>query len=527
MRKYRYFLLLFSAAIAVLFWIYFPICFENNDDQTMLAINSGMLTGAAAPFSFFSNIIIGKWIDYSFHLLPTFNWYSFYLEIILLLVFMVLCTYVLLIHKIALLKAFLFILILFFGFFSWAIITPQFTTIALFCSITSLFLYTLPIRARFRFTAIVALMTIAVLIRGDAYYIFALFSITLLYRFRKSPLFRRLYWASILAVSLVFITTQAINRQVRIYKHQHTFYNTEAIDIIAARPIKIEEDVLAQHHFSTSDIQLIQSWMVVDDAYLTGKKIKDIALQLKSTRNGDEVIAEIKKIIADERYLLLMYIITITAIVWISRKLLLVSAINAFLAVGLFGYLIVAYRLPHRITFPILSYLILSNLFLVIKSEAKPILKMSFLSVLLLLSGYKFYCVLQMVPLHTARQQNYTSCINEINTHPKDLFIGVDAFPLESMDAKASPANLISAHNLFLTGWYACMPDYQTMLERHRLKNLTSDLQHKDNVYFITENKAMLQAYIEVMKQRHHLQCHFEPATEFKALKALKLIIEN
>ena len=527
MHKYRNFLLLFSAALAVLLWIYFPICFDNNDDQTMLAINSGMLTGIASPYSFYSNIIIGKWIACFFQFLPTFNWYSFYLEIVLLLVFMVLSWYVLLIHKITPIKAFFVLLILFFGFFSRAIITPQFTTIALFCSIAALFLYTLPTRARFRFTAIVSLMTVAILIRSDAFYIFALFSSTLLFRFRKSPLFRRLYWSSLLAVSLVFIITQTLNRQVRIYKHQHTFYNAAAIDIIAARPIKIEDDVLAQHHFSKSDIQLIQSWMIVDDAYLSGKKIEGLALQLKSTRKSDAVVSEIKKFIYDERYLLLLYTVTVVAVVWVSRKLLIVSIINVLLAVGLFGYLIIAYRLPHRITFPILSYLILSNLFLVIKSEAKPNIKTAILTVLLLLSGYKSYCTLQMAPLHAARQQNYISCIKEINTHPNDLFIGADAFPLEAMDAKTSPANSIPAHNLFLTGWYACMPDYQTMLERYRLKNLSSDLQHVSSVYFITENKAMMQSYVEVMKYRHHLQCHFEPATEFKVLKAQKLIMGN
>ena len=87
----------------------------------------------------------------------------------------------------------------------------------------------------------------------------------------------------------------------------------------------------------------------------------------------------------------------------------------------------------------------------------------------MLLSGYKFYCTLQMAPLHAARQQNYISCIKEINTHPNDLFIGADAFPLEAMDAKPLRQIPIPAHNLFdrMVCLYARLSNN---VERYRLK---------------------------------------------------------
>jgi hypothetical protein len=168
------------------------------------------------------------------------------------------------------------------------------------------------------------------------------------------------------------------------------------------------------------------------------------------------------------------------------------------------------------------------NISLISESNIKQIFKMGFLSVLLLFSGYKFYCTTKLINIQNQYHQIFNSCLREINAHPENLFIAADGFPLLYMNAWQLPEKNITAHNLILGGWYACSPDYQVLLKLHGIKNLTSDLRKKNNVLFLTNSSVLQEAYIKVLKERYNINCHFEDYTPgFNTLKPKKLVFDN
>ena len=486
-----------------------------------------MLTGTPSKHIILSNIIIGNFLACLFSKFPSINWYTLYIEFILICGFALTASIFIFNKKIPLFYAIATTLLLFLGFFSWTIIKPQFTTLALFLTGTSLLLFTTSIKSIYKILLIVLLMSLSILIRKDAFYIFLLFCIPILFQHKNTPFFFRDFSITLSIISIFFFIAQWINNTDTTYRQQQTYKNVNALDIIAANPIKVDTQYLQKNHFSINDITLLQSWLVADSAYLSGNPIEQVAKNVKTSRNFTEVIMEIKKLIADERYLLLMYVVSIISVFFVNRKLRYITLLNALLAAFFFLYLIVFMRLPHRVSFPILSYLIFYNFYIVLNfSKNNYRLKIIF-SVFLLLGIYKFYCVLQMRTLHNAYQQYYTACKNEINQHPTNLFIGAEAFPLESMDAWQSPANTYPEHYLILAGWYPCSPDFKKIMQLQRLTNLTIDLKQKNVVYFVTQNSDLQKAYMAVMQERYQLRCHFEEAQSFKYLKAKKLVFDN
>ena len=527
MYKYRYFIVLICLLAVILLWLLFPICFDNNDDQTMIAIQSGMLSGGSNSHLILSNILIGKGLTFLSQKFTDVNWYTFYIEITLCVCFLS-TTYLLITRKkTPLLPSVLVILILFFGFYSWAIIKPQFTTAALFCATLALLLYSLNIQKKIIFYLFSILMILSILIRKESWYIFVFFSFPYLILHFKSNTFYQIYWKSILISAIIFFALQWINNRDDKYREEQTYDNIYALDAIAAKPVKMDSLELMSYNFSVNDIRLLQSWMPIDNHYLTGKSMRVLAKQLKRHRNTSEVVMELKKIISDERYLFLMYALSLLAVIVIAPKSFKFSLLNLILLLILFSYLLLYSRLPHRVSFPILAYLTFSNLFLILEIENAVRKKYLFLLILTVLSFYKFYAVLNMAPLHKTYHAYYEDCRKEINQYPTALFIGAEAFPLGFMNVWKSQALSFPSKNLILAGWYPCSPDYNVVLAQHHLKNLTSSLYKNANVYFITEDVMLQDAYVKVMKERYKIQCHFEPSPVFVAIKAQKLVFDN
>lgn len=527
MYKYRYFLLLFCVLAVLLLWWYIPVCFDNNDDQTMLAINSGMLSGTPSANIILSNIFTGKILVMLFTAAGAINWYTVYIELALSCCFMLFAG-IIIFHKNATPKMALYwMLFLFLGFFSWAIVKPQFTTVAILFTAASLSVYASNWPPKYKAAGVICLMSLALLIRKDAGPIFVLFSIPVFVRYRKVTSFRWVYGLSFTAVTIVFVCLQWVNNTNKTYLEQQTYRNVHALDIIAASPIKADSACLAANQFSMQDILLLQSWLTADSTYLSGKKIEQLAIALRTHRDATSFLYESRKFIADERYLILLYILSFISVVILVRSQRVFSGLNFLMALLLFSYLLFSLRLPHRVSFPVLTYLILSNVLLLLESDISPTKKTGILSVLLVLSAYKFYCVVQLGPLHTTYQHYYAACRTEINQHPDALFIGAEAFPLESMDAWESPVATVPAHNLILAGWYPCSPDFKTIMSAHRLTNLSIDLRRKKEVFFVTENKVLQQAYVAMMQERYNIKCHFEPTSGFRYLKAKRLVFDN
>jgi len=191
-------------------------------------------------------------------------------------------------------------------------------------------------------------------------------------------------------------------------------------------------------------------------------------------------------------------------------------------------FLTITSRIPHRITFPIITYLILLNVWLFFENVEKRKIKFGAIILLVSLSVYKFYCTSKLIHIHHENHKIFDAYKNEVNAHPNNLFIALDGFPMQFMNAWQSPENIFPAHNIIPTGWYACSPDYQSLLRLHGLKNLTSDIKTRSEVLFLTNNNALQSAYINVMKERYNVVCHFEKAENgFVFLHPKKLIIDN
>ena len=507
MYKYKYFLALFTIIAILLLWFYFPICFDNNDDQAMFAISSGWLSGVPSANVMLSNVLYGKLLSTLFSLNNSINWYTLILQLIFAICWVYLLCYFLFLKKNTLIISVFISAILLLGFIVAAITRPQFTSVALCCMIAALFTLYQSQHTTYRFAWFVFFIIVAILIRAESFFIFLVFALPI-YFWNKSNRKQILRWIAISI--LLFFVFYFVHYVFAIRPHEQNYMTLQTIDIIAAKPISIKEKILFQNNFSVQDIHLIQSWLMADDAYNT-QKMHALATALQSNRNCAQVFFEWKKFAQEERYLLVFYLFSLIAILFFAKKYRKFVLWNLILFLTVVLYLSITSRIPHRVTYPLLCYLVLFNIFHIIKSDFVIKIKYAILSIFLLLSLYKFYCVLLLIPLHQSYQQQFEKTVSLIRQHDDLLFIGADAFPLQYMNAWQAPSPSLLGNNLMLAGWYATTPDYQLLLSQHQLKNLTNALSKKSNVIFLSASSSLQAAYIQVMKERYGIACHFEP----------------
>ena len=524
MDKYKYFLLLFSGIILLLFWNNFPICYDNNDDHVMLGISSGLFSGVPSSNLVLTNIFIGKFVEQLYRFSYKINWYTLYLQSLLLLCFLTTCYLCVKDKSISIISSVLLVLFILFGIFLLCVVKLQFTTVALFCSFTGLLC--LQYLTKWKTVLMLFFIAVSFLIRKDTFYLSLLFIIPILLSQDHKYDFIRRHTASVIFLSIIFFASLYINNNNAAYKNHHTYSNTNALDIIAAKPIKINHEILLKNKMTIDDVILLQSWFVADNAYLTGNKIEEIASSLKVNRNMYEVESELIKFVKDERYIILVYVLSILMIFLFAKKSLKICLLNLIVFLFVLLYLTVTARIPHRVTFPIISYLIVLNLFCFIRNDNKN-LQIAFLSLFFIIGCYKAYCTSKLYNMQTENHKIFASYKEEINRNPGNVFIALDAFPIQYMDAWQLPQDIFPAHNVIMNGWYACSPDYQVLLNKHDLKNLTIDLKNKNDVLFLTNSEILQNAYLNVIKQRYNMDCHFEAVSGFKYLQPKKLVINQ
>lgn len=527
MDKYKNFLLLFCCIVILLFWSIFPICFDNNDDFVMQGICSGTFSGIATANLVLINIFLGKFLYTLFFIFNTINWYALFLQIVLLICFFT-SGYLFMSNKIInSITSTLFILFLLLGLYFICIVKLQFTTVALFCCFTGLLCLIKKENNKHSNILFALFIIVAFLIRKDTFYISIVFAIPILLTDKNELNTIRKNMKTTVFVCFIFVISLWFNNISKEYKEYQTYSKTNSIDIIAAKPTSIKSNVLIENKLSVDDIVLLQHWFMADEAYLTGKKIEHFAKSIKGNRNTIEIISELKKFATDERYILLVYFITIVFILFFSKKNIKLCLLNLSLFLLLLLYLTITSRIPHRVTFPIISYLSLANIFVIFKSNNNTKMQLYLLCLLFVISNYKAYCTSKLYKIQTVYHDTFNKYTHEINQHPKTIFIALDAFPVQYADAWKSSKNIFPAHNIILSGWYACTPDYQHLLDLHQLKNLTIDLKNRNDILFLTNDITLQTAYINVMKQRYNLNCHFENTTGFTYLNPKKLVFDN
>lgn len=526
MYKYRYFPILFGVCILLLIALSFPIAFDNNDDHIMYFIASGLLSNIPSDQLMLSSSVIGKILNLLFTYSHSINWYALFLQAVQLI--SLTCMLFLLIpkHKTTSFETASIWTILVFGIGALCVVKLQFTTVALFTSFAALFFLEKNSITKIELITVLILIVLAILIRKESFFVFIVFSIPLLIRkFKNIEQLKKI--SSILVFSiLVYLFSSYVDSKII---PSASTYNLRVIDNMAAKPTVSPELLKSKSGKFYNEVILFKSWFIVDYSEEHAKELVQISKQINQKRSLSEFYLETKKFFTDERYILLIYFISIILILISSSKNKKFSLLNLLLVIVLFGYLLFCSRLPHRLSFPILAYLTLLNIYYTIALSTKPRLVNAVFGILLIMSLYKMYCVFQIIPKHKNYQSTFDNYHRELNAHPEKLFIALsDGFPVQYMNTYLSPQNLFPSQNIIFTGWYMASPDFQTLLHRHQLNNLTSDLSARDDVYFLSPSSEFKQAYLNYLKNKFGISASFEAAAEeFYCLKPEKLIFKN
>jgi hypothetical protein len=519
----------FSGIVLLLLLLFFPISFDNNDDQAMYFISSGVLSGKLSLNIMHTNLIIGILLKKIFLTTTQINWYTVYLQFVQCLALFTIYLVFIYDTKLNFLSYSLLFVFLIFGFSALCIVKVQYTIVALLSCVAALFciLSNLPAWTKSSLSLIFILLMI--LIRKDTFYIFIAFNTAIcFFKWIRNDIEKTYVGLLILSVVLFFVLNY-INNNNAVYKQTNTYKYLIALDDITDKPVKYSDDDLERFHFTEDDITLMKARYPAANSYFQGNDLILLSQKIKSARTGEQLLAELKKFILDERYMILVYLISIVVLSFFVPRLYPLMLLNGFVFFTLILYLAYTSRIPHRVTFPILIYVSILNLYFFAKSEIRYKSKLLVLFLFAILGVYKFYCTCKLIDMHKENHTIFSLCRNEINKHPDYLFISIhDGFPVEYMNAWQQPKNLFPKNNLIMTGWNAWAPDFKNVLYRHHLNNITTDLKNKKNVYFLTDSESYQQAFINVLKQRYNLICHFEKAQEdFKVLRPKKLIFDN
>ncbi|MFN8295964.1 MAG: hypothetical protein U0T69_07190 [Chitinophagales bacterium] len=529
MHKYKYLLMFFSGIVMLLVLLFFPISFDNNDDQAMYFISSGVLSGEPSLNIMHTNLIIGGLLKKIFLTSTQINWYTIYLQFIQCLALFAICLVFIYDTKLDILSYCLLLTFLIFGFSALCIVKVQYTIVALLSCAAALFCILSNLPTRYKFFISLIFITLTILIRKDCFYIFIAFnSAVLLFRWMRNEIEKSYLVLLTLSVILFFLLTN-INDNNAVYKETNTYKYLIALDDITDKPVKYTAIDLEKFHFTEDDITLMKARYPAANSYSQGNNIIHLSQKIKTVRTGEQLLKEIKKFILDERYMILVYLISIIVLSFFAPKSYPLMLLNGFVFLTLIFYLAYTSRIPHRVTFPILIYVSILNLYYFTKSEIRYKNKLLVLFLFAILGVYKFYCTCKLIDMHKENHTIFSLCRNEINKHSDYLFISLhDGFPTEYMNAWQEPKDLFPGNNLIMTGWNVWAPDFKNVLHRHQLNNITTDLKNKKSVYFLTDSESYQQAFINVMKQRYNLICHFEKAQEdFKVLRPKKLIFDN
>ena len=529
MHKYKYFLMFFSGIVFLLLWIYFPISFDNNDDQAMYFISSGVLSGTPSPNIIHTNLIIGILLKKLFSCSGQINWYTIYLQIVQMLALLTIYFIMIYNNKINQFLSVLLLLFLILGFSTLCIVKIQYTVVALLSCAAALFCIQSELSKRIKYLLALSFILLLILIRKDCFYIFLAFNLPILFsKFTKKEMDKP-YLLLLVMSFFLFGGLKYINDNNREYKTDETYKYFKVLDDVIDKPVKYTTADLELFHFTQDDMILLTARYPGSSSYCSGNDIIRLSKKIKSKRTTTALITEIKKFIADERYMILVYVLSIFAVLLYSRKSYSKMFLNGFVCLGLLLYLAGTMRIPHRVTFPLLIYVSIINLYLFISEGHENRNKTPILLMFLLLGIYKFYCTSKLIDLHKQYHANFTACQNEINVHADDLFISLhDGLPVEYMNALQAPLNLFPENNLIIAGWNVWAPDFPNILKLHGLKNITSDLRNKRDVFFLTNSETYQKAFVNVMKQRYNLICHFEKVQKgFTLLHPQRLVFDN
>lgn len=526
MCKYKHFAVIVGGLIILLIAGCFTLSYDGNDDQLMQFIVSGTLTGIADSNIIFQHVFVGKVLCFLYTTFPYLNWYVLFLICVHLLAAGMLITglFYQTDRQNDSVRMALFIILLF-GFYALYIVAIQYTTTSLLIGIAALTILSGKLPSGKKIISASVGIILCMLIREQVFYLIVLLSIPILLQSWNTPERNPVLITISISVFFYFFLSYTNHHLSGSLLENYRSY-ISASEIIINRPLNLSPELLKKHPFSIDDLLLIQNWYGADPNYNT-PAFFNFAKDALSVRNSLEVLILLKSFLKDERYMLLMYLISFLSVLWLCHQDKKWAVLNLFLFIIIYVYLLYNMRIPRRVVSPLLFYISWRNLLLLLQYAKPSGFRTAVFSVLVLLSGYKFYCVYQLNQKNETNANTFETVKKEINNNPDVLFIAA-SFPLELMKVDFSNTDIFTHNNIIFTGWYINTPNFLQLLTQHRLTDLTAGIKDRKDILFLSDSNAFEAAFVRVMLQRYAIKCHFEDAESgFTYLHPKRLVFDN
>lgn len=520
-RKYTKYVVAALLVFFALSFIFLDLSFNNNDDQLMLFLNSGIMRIPDAGNLILIHHLSAQFMaflytEYSF----SFNLYSVLLYITLLVLF----TYisVLLFNKINIQNAVLrsvILLLISAGLFLYFFMELEFTSVSVLLVMSILLIQI--IHNEVNLLLLLIIFTVAILWRKESGFVYFLFVWPL---FLAPEISKRKLITFILLSGGIFVFLYLSEYFHAPYFDSHTFQKVEALDKICARPTY--RIATASQNLPAEN--LVKSWFCVDPLYLNTPFLTESAKEYSYQLAFKYILSNFLRLFADERFSISLFCFTLLFCLLKLTKYTKYLLANTLIIIVFICYLIVFKRTPKRLILPVFTLCSVIQIFIFFYSASKNLTKRLFILLLAIVFCYKFFCLIKLSKLHQQQHQEFDKITSYINANPDKLFIANPiSMKLHCMNTLANTENLLPHKNVIVYGWISLSPDYKRMLHYYGLNNLTSDIVKTKDILFINDDVFFEANYCQFLYNQYQVKAHFiDYTSENTPVKIRKLITD-
>jgi hypothetical protein len=512
MAKSKIIVLLSSVLVFILFARFLTLNFETNDDPFMLLIASGALTAMPNEHIVFSNIMIGNLLKTFYQWNDQVSWYTWYLilmHFISMIAVLLAYSYK---NKRDLAEFFLFILVYLLGYQTLWLVNLQFTSTAFVCGFAALIF----LQSRFGFSYKIAvsgaLFILSFLIRRNTIIPMMLFGVLFMVfaYLQQQPVKKYVLFLSLMV--LAYFGFWNINYANEAYVKSNYYEFQEAAAVLTNNPVEITDEQLKSNKLSRNDMNLFNAWFWVDRNLFNDQKVTALCQSAHVARTGKDLLMKCLRHISDERFAILMFLISFLYVPFLKdKKLKSFIVLNALLVFAFLLYLIMTARLPKRVSTPMWGYLVLVNCIYLAQDLVRHRWRYIILGSLAVLSVYKFWCVCQLSQLNKEHAPLYISAVKQINDHPDQIFITMGkSFPIENLHVFDRSHNLIKNKNLIFTGWLINTPTYSEILKINNISNISAELIYNERMRLIVVNQHFIKVLEQYYADHYDIRIRFE-----------------
>ncbi len=518
-RKYTKYVVAALLVFLAIPFIFLNLSFNNNDDQLMLFLSSGLMRIPDAGNVILIHHLWGQFIAALYaHYTFSFNLYSVLLYITLYALFIYIS--VLLFNKIKLRSFVLSAVILFLivaGLFFYFFMEVEFTSVSIL--LVMAVLLSQIIHKEGHLLPLLLIFTAAILWRKESGFIYFLFvwSLFLIPDINKKKLIKFILFSG--GIFILLYLSEYLHSS---YFDFHTFQKIEALDKLCARPTYRTDP--ANQNLAAEN--LIKSWFCADPLFLNTSFLTDTAKWYVYHSDIKLIFTNLLRLIADERFSIILFSITLLFCLLKPSKYTKYLLLNTFVIFILVFYLIIFKRTPKRLILPLFTLFSVIQIFIFFSVTAKATTRRLFIILLALVLSYKFFCLIKLSNLHEQQHQEFDRITAYINAHPDKLFIANPiSMKLHFMNTLTNTEDLLPHKNVIVYGWISLSPDYNRMLAYYGLNNLTHDVEKRKDILFINDDLFFETNYCQFLYEQYHVKVHFiDYPSENTPVKIRKLV---